>query len=734
MDSSYLLYKRNEILGVGDVHRFKITLKTKQEDLGKHIHIKIKNNENILLAPAYLNGPYIIYADIRPSNWDNKTQYFSTNDQPHFEPSLNPGQALNHSIILNKIQDEYQWDIDVISQIVFSTSARISFEISIFLGDNTSGDISGMKDGNYSKGKLIVEHMTTLDLWNKPPRSIVQPIHLIILTHGLHSNSTADMCYIRDQLERNAEIITGENIVIRGYKGNVCKTERGVKYLGRRLAEFIVNESMDGLPYRSVKKISFIGHSLGGLIQTFALSYININYPNFFQDIQPENFITMAAPLLGISNENPAYVKLCLSLGIVGKSGQDMNLQGDKPLLLLLPSEPTRNVLKMFKRRSVYANVLNDGIVPLRTSALLYLDWKGLGNVYKALKSEKEHPSTSQISEGDDSSAACEIPNDINSQFDNIEDETKGSGGILGSFKEKVQSAIGFCLPNLATEIKSMPKKYKYFQVQGEGGEEEEEEYDGEEDNENGNGGEFTSMLAIPKSNVITSIKKVILPPLPAANFINDPSNRPESIIHDKIYKPNMLPPAGRDMPSSKILAQLDIVRRHRYLEEKIARRWHLGMSWRKVLAVLEPDAHNNMVVRRRFANAYGWQAVDNVIEHHFSLECVKGQDSDDWVVVESGDSKSTEIDLDIEETRRLDRVLEKEFKKEHPNGLSDVDDSWLNESVHGYYDGPTGMINNVGESVVESVEVVKRGLRNVYGTGEETEVSHERDVLEEYL
>lgn len=715
--SSQLLYKRNESVSIGEIHRFKVTLRTEEADLGKLVHFRIKNNENILLAPAYLNGPYILYADIKPNDWDHRTQYFSTNDQPQFDPNINPGQSLNHSITINKIQDEYVWTIDVISQIVFSTSASISFELQINLGSSPSHGV--IKDGNYSNGKLIVEHMTTLDLWNKPPKSIEQPIHLIILTHGLHSNSTADMCYIRDQLEKNGEL-TGENIVIRGHRGNVCKTERGVKYLGRRLGEFIVNESMEGL--QSVEKISFIGHSLGGLVQTFALSYINMNYPRFFQEVNPENFITMASPLLGISNENPSYVKLCLSLGIVGKSGQDMNLQGDKPLLLLLPSEPTRKVLKMFKRRSVYANIVHDGIVPLRTSALLYLDWKGLSNVYKALKNGGEAPAPETEMEVDMASSqdACEIPNDINSQFDKLEEPV----GVLESLREKVQSTIGFCLPNLSTiSERNMPKKYKYFQVQ------DEDENDKEEnDNDDSNGG---SLLAIPKSNVITSIKRVILPPLPPPAYINDPSSRAETIIHDKIYKPSMIPVPAREMPSSNILAQLDLVKRHRLLEEKIARRWHLGMSWRKVLAVLEPDAHNNMVVRRRFANAYGWEVVENVIKNHFSSGCVLGEDLDEWATIGSEECQVEDIDLD--ETRRLDRVLEREFQKEHPNGLSDVDDSWLNESADGYYDGPTGMINNVGESVVESVEVVKRGLRNVYGSDNVTS-NGDRDVLEEYL
>jgi hypothetical protein len=54
-------------------------------------------------------------------------------------------------------------------------------------------------------------------------------------------------------------------------------------------------------------------------------------------------------------------------------------------------------------------------------------------------------------------------------------------------------------------------------------------------------------------------------------------------------------------------------------LEEKIARDWHSDMTWRKVLVKLEPDAHNNIIVRRMFPNAYGWPVVEHLVREHFS-------------------------------------------------------------------------------------------------------------------
>ncbi|KAL8685493.1 MAG: hypothetical protein Q9218_007726, partial [Villophora microphyllina] len=54
-------------------------------------------------------------------------------------------------------------------------------------------------------------------------------------------------------------------------------------------------------------------------------------------------------------------------------------------------------------------------------------------------------------------------------------------------------------------------------------------------------------------------------------------------------------------------------------VEEKIARGYHHDLSWRKVLVRLEPDAHNNICVRRMFANAYGWPVVKHLVDTHFA-------------------------------------------------------------------------------------------------------------------
>lgn len=262
---------------------------------------------------------------------------------------------------------------------------------------------------------LIVRKLTTADLWAPPP---ILPhhknVHLVILSHGLHSNLTADMLYLKERIEKTAGLANRPDggVIVRGYSGNVCKTERGIKHLGRRMANWLLHETLwlhevgcfapDAPAY---SRISFIGHSLGGVVQNFAIAMVELlTNGQFFKRLRPVHLITLASPWLGVSAENPAYVKLALDMGLIGRTGQDLGLMNrlgqrfdgapeQKPIrdsrpilrLLALPDSPAHRVIKRFCTRTIYANVINDGIVPLRTSAMFFLDWNSFDTVQKSV-------------------------------------------------------------------------------------------------------------------------------------------------------------------------------------------------------------------------------------------------------------------------------------------------------------------------------------------------------------
>ena len=150
------------------------------------------------------------------------------------------------------------------------------------------------------------------------------------------------------------------------------------------------------------------------------------------------------------------------------------------------------------------------------------------------------------------------------------------------------------------------------------------------------------SGFAPPKTSVFEAAGDLLNPPIPSKEFLTDPSSRPRTIFHDRIYHPSDIPPPptksrgsirrrysidGRDSRSStkssmSIESASSTVSEDTStmkVEEKIARAYHRDLSWRKVLVRLEPDAHNNIVVRRMFSNAYGWPVIKHLVDTHFS-------------------------------------------------------------------------------------------------------------------
>lgn len=639
-------------------------------------------------------------------------------------------------------------------------------------------------------------------------------VHLVVLTHGLHGNMGADLLYLKESIDsaatqakesrkrrRQNDESAGsdeddEEVIVRGFPGNACRTERGVQYLGKRVAKWVLSVTYPDQGYlpqrKSMKKklsrvftfdqantvpngksqhnhtsvyhpgrtpeprpykitsISFIAHSLGGLTQTYAIAYIHKHSPQFFDDITPINFVTMATPFLGLSNENPLYVRFALDFGLVGRTGQDLGLSwrtptvvrsgweamiggignesqkaqkqpdpGSKPLLRILPTGHTHQVLKRFRNRTVYSNVVNDGIVPPRTSCLLFLDWSGLGRVEKARREngligttlgwgwaeltgansssrtylragrDSEMASQSDISDNDAASmisrqkAKAEVPQPtddavtddaaqarkaIRSRSVDARPRSKDSASDdtpkrRSSVQHQLTSPISGFLsifrptPQKHTPPKSnqSPKQTKIYQrsqttkidtdgsvspststpaISRSGSPSLPGPVRGDsllEDPE--------SVFAPPKTSIFESAGDVLNPPLPTTEFITDPDHRPQTIFHDRVYHPEDIPPPrakrprrlSRSASSDSRQGQSNLLSANgedkvknidtgdMKVEEKIARAYHYGLSWRKVLVRLEPDAHNNIVVRRMFANAYGWPVIKHLVDTHFA-------------------------------------------------------------------------------------------------------------------
>ncbi|KKZ61091.1 hypothetical protein EMCG_04287 [[Emmonsia] crescens] len=906
---------------IGEVVRFTLTYTPSADRIlptPAELFVKVRNTSAIPLRAAYLHGPYTLYASCYPSSFDPNQKYedHETRGLPQFEPNLKAGGAFNavipvpESVAPSTVSSSPQaadkqsvtWIIEIASQVIFSTTATVNFEIlvgrdmkslELGIGNSTSlpppGHVrdlarrgskskhkkpSGQMKGVYSTAvNLVVDD--TASLWSTPRfpswtekedlrklemeqteiatesqkdsaaglaeeegnQKKRRKVHFVVLTHGLHSNLGADMLYLKESIDaaakkaredarkgrnkaKNSQSLqpavpgedplhtsdtppidkpqTGseedddddEHVIVRGFPGNAVRTERGIQYLGKRLAKYVLLMTYPDQPYLPVKEshrkfraftgnkdstdptghayhsastisrqepkrtdyaykitsISFVGHSLGGLVQTYAIAYIQKHSPEFFDRIKPINFVALASPFLGLSNENPMYVRFALDFGLVGRTGQDLGLswtapskmrsgwgamigglgndspkspqQPDpksKPLLRILPSGPAHQVLKRFRNRTVYSNVVNDGIVPLRTSCLLFLDWRGLDRVEKArresglvgtmaewgwaeitganvntnsMRSPKPLTSSVNGDSGDDNgkngklvslpnNGGSEVPKprsdspDLEitaelpkpSQFLSVSSNTEPAVGTKPvksapptSLNPFVSFLSLFKLQGKSSQQSKGSKIYKRSQTVQNDVLAETSWTDGPSESpprtRRVRGDSFyqdEGHHAPPRTTFLEAAGDVLKPPLPSTEYILDPSTRARTIFHDRVYHPSDIPPPppvksrcffptsstcnlpsptgtakGLDnQPSSPpIQTTSDSVlgtTSGMKVEEKIARAYHRDLSWRKVLVRLEPDAHNNIIVRRMFANAYGWPVIKHLVDTHFA-------------------------------------------------------------------------------------------------------------------
>ncbi|KAH7342331.1 putative lipase [Rhexocercosporidium sp. MPI-PUGE-AT-0058] len=933
-----LLLHQTGSVKIGEVVRYTVTYTPAHDRIlpsPHNLHLKIKNTSAIALRAAFVHGPYTLYTAAYPATFHPNGKFENPRiyGVPEFEPNLKGEDT----------EEEWKsvsWIIEVSSQVIFSNSAAVHYEIllgrdekSLALGFASSltstgtgpqsqpGQVSdhqhvagGSKDGHgrvhgnsgLAKGvfskSLEVKVDDTASLWNTPrmpewddveddvagdqenkgkdgtDKPVLQgktregeghrtkrqkKVHLVVLTHGLHSNLGADMLFLKESIDeaakkakvdarirkakkrkerKAAETVNAEGnatddttpaqeeqdqsedeeeVIVRGFSGNSVRTERGIKYLGKRLAKYVLQMTYPDQPYKPVTKkstvealshaikpdrpaakstgkdsgpsthdhssiikapyaekklaykitgISFIGHSLGGLIQTYAVAYIQKHSPEFFDKIEPINFISLASPFLGLSNENPMYVKFALDFGLVGRTGQDLGLtwraptiarsgwgaivggigesahkkiDGEtapesKPLLRILPTGPAHVVLKKFRNRTIYSNVVNDGVVPLRTSCLLFLDWQGLGRVEKARRenglvgtmaswgwaeltgANSSAPSGRTFSESyasDTEETGTNTPTkqghggDVPqpSPYATLDDDSRSlkslerplsagarhpptstaeptnNAGPLASIMKFFQPTTTSA-PKPHNDHPKHTKIYKRSQTLRIGSDssstpsistQEPSPKKGTGKATTGEESEDANRLsAPPKTTFFESAGDIIKPPLPPTEFIIDPASRPRTIFHDRVYHPEDIPPpplkkrptsslmlrrrsslqtqTSDPLPSNPSVPHTDSTLSSRdyddtrhtnpdkdprdvidgsamKVEEKIARAYHRDLSWRKVLVRLEPDAHNNIIVRRMFANAYGWPVVKHLCDTHFAdSEAAHTRDEDE--------------------------------------------------------------------------------------------------------
>ncbi|AMD21625.1 HFL231Cp [Eremothecium sinecaudum] len=615
-DISLLLDDQRGV-ALGELVRYKVRVhKSKLKDNTiNELYIALKNIESPLLRPVYLTGPYSLYVDIRPHNYCGLREF--NGDDLQFIADMKPDETFDGILRLNDDArvgdgDVYAWTIDVLSQMTVMTGHAVRYRMVV------SYSSLGIRVGMKQDRKVLeavdcfeVEILNTEQIWNAAPKFPSRPIHLVFLTHGVFSNVGCDMLYINDRLREEFENVQesdNPNLVIRGYFDNAGKTHKGVEYLGSRLAEYFISTIDELRQDYKVSKVSFIGHSLGGVVQAAALHFTYLKRPELFDvsksGVEPINFIAIASPFLGVIGDVPMYASFALDLGALGKTGRDLNLKNDlvlfrfkhkkneerRSILEVIATGPAQSLFRSLAHRTLYANATHDGIVPLRTAALLYLDWYGLQAVNcikeketeKEKEKEKEGESDMSVEKDPLSADTVEIP---------IEKEGKTQGSR-------------WLLPR-NVHRKSKHKWYKRSQTIRPGSA---SIWDDDID-----------FHPPTKASALMSAANILVAPLPKQEYLKSPSTRTDTIFHDKVYYPEELPaPHYKDRELvKKLIYPNDRVHR---IQENIARGWQETMSWRKVLVSLQPETHNNIIVRRRFVNAFGWVVIEHLVKEHFSI------------------------------------------------------------------------------------------------------------------
>ncbi|KAL4283645.1 hypothetical protein GQ457_16G005400 [Hibiscus cannabinus] len=240
--------------------------------------------------------------------------------------------------------------------------------------------------------------------------SKVSPEHLVIMVNGL-IGSAADWRFAAEQFVKKLP----DKVIVHRSQCNYSKlTFDGVDMMGERLAQEILRV-VELRP--DVRKISFVAHSLGGLVARYAIgrlyehssklvqSGLNANSINLgdtvssiqylekpcedrIAGLEPMNFITFATPHLG----SRGHKQLPLLGGlpfleerasqtahlVAGRSGKHLfltdNDEGKPPLLLRMVDDGDDlkfiSALRAFKRRVAYANANYDHMVGWRTSSI----------------------------------------------------------------------------------------------------------------------------------------------------------------------------------------------------------------------------------------------------------------------------------------------------------------------------------------------------------------------------
>ncbi|KAK9097084.1 hypothetical protein Sjap_022581 [Stephania japonica] len=232
------------------------------------------------------------------------------------------------------------------------------------------------------------------------------PTHLVVTVNGIVGSATNWRFAAKKLLEKYPQDV----IVHCSECNSSMLTLDGVDVMGERLAEE-VKMVIKSRP--KLQKISFVSHSLGGLVARYAIAKLyekNQDGESFEENrecrseesgitrpdekskgklagLEPQNFITFATPHLGSRGHKQAPLFCSLPFvekaarhisWMLGRTGRQLiladNDSGNPPLLFQMVNDTGNlqflSALQSFRRRVAYSNVRFDALVGWKTSSI----------------------------------------------------------------------------------------------------------------------------------------------------------------------------------------------------------------------------------------------------------------------------------------------------------------------------------------------------------------------------
>ncbi|KAK7439857.1 hypothetical protein VKT23_017428 [Stygiomarasmius scandens] len=206
-------------------------------------------------------------------------------------------------------------------------------------------------------------------------------VHLHVLLHGLwgnakHLESAARVFTDKHNLQDTESQSRIQLLIIEANQGT--KTYDGIEWGAERAAKEILEtarqiEEKD----QHITKFSITGYSLGGLYARYVIAILHAS--DFFADVRPMNFATIATPHLGMPNvKNSLLARLAKTVGsnLLGNTGRQVFGIDDwagtgRPWLEIAADKGSIfwEALNAFQHINIYANAINDRMVPYMTGA-----------------------------------------------------------------------------------------------------------------------------------------------------------------------------------------------------------------------------------------------------------------------------------------------------------------------------------------------------------------------------